>query len=120
MAEGQPQFDPNLLQLILSLQAGAMQQMGKIISPVTGKVERDLELARATIDIIAMLEAKMTGNLTDDEARLIGRVLSELRLNYVDETKKGGSGSESSPEEDGDSEKGPDTDKPGANTETPD
>jgi len=89
MSQEQPKFDSLLLQLVLSLQAGAMQQMGKVVSPITGEVERDLELARATIDIIAMLEAKMKGNLTDDEAKLIGRVLYELRLNYVDETKKG-------------------------------
>lgn len=88
MTDEKPRFDPLFLQLVLSLQAGAMQQMGKVVSPVTGKVERDLELARATIDIIAMLETKMKGNLTEDEAKLIGRALYELRLNYVDETKK--------------------------------
>lgn len=89
MADERQKFDPLLLQLILSLQAGAMQQMGKTMSPISGKVERDLELARMTIDMIGVLETKMKGNLTDDEAKLIGRVLYELRLNYVDETKKG-------------------------------
>lgn len=88
MTDPEAKFDPHLMQLILSLQAGAMQQMGKVMSPITGKVERDLILARTTIDMIGMLETKMKGNLTDDEANLIGRVLYELRLNYVDETKK--------------------------------
>jgi len=99
MSNDQPKYDPLLLQLVLSLQTGAMQQMGKIVSPVSGKIERDLELARATIDIIAMLESKMKGNLTEDEAKLIGHVLYELRLNYVDESKKEKAGQQTSAEE---------------------
>jgi hypothetical protein len=78
----------NFFQLIVSLQAGAMQQLGKVISPVSGQIERDLELAKATIDMITMLEEKTKGNLSEDEEKLLGHVLYELRLNYVEETKK--------------------------------
>ncbi len=88
MNEDLAKMDPLLLQLVLSLQAGAMQQMGKIASPIDGKVERDLKAAQFSIDVIDMLEKKMKGNLSDDEARVIGHVLYELRLNYVDEVKK--------------------------------
>ncbi len=88
MDNQEEKFDPYLMQLILSLQAGAMQQLGKIISPVSGKIERDMELARFTIDMLGMLQTKTMGNLTDEESHLLARVLSELRLNYVDESKK--------------------------------
>jgi hypothetical protein len=88
MNEDLSKMDPLFLQLILSLQAGAMQQMGKIASPMDGKVERDLKAAQFSIDILDMLDKKMKGNLADEEAKLLGHVLYELRLNYVDEAKK--------------------------------
>ena len=85
--DDQPQkIDLHLMQLVFSLQAGAMQQLGKVVSPVTGKIERDLELARHTIDIIDMLNSKMKGNLTEEEEKFLGHVLYELRLNFVDES----------------------------------
>lgn len=83
------QIDQHLAQLILSLQAGAMQQMGKTVNPATGKPDRDMEVAKYTIDIIAMLETKMRGTLTSDEGRFISSVLTDLRLNFVDESGKG-------------------------------
>jgi hypothetical protein len=58
MNEDLAKMDPLLLQLILSLQAGAMQQMGKIASPIDGKVERDLKAAQFSIDILDMLDKK--------------------------------------------------------------
>ena len=73
-----------------------MQQMGKIVSPVTGEVERDLTIAQTTIDILAMLETKMKGNLSDQESGFISRSLYELRMNFVDESKKSVSAENSS------------------------
>jgi Domain of unknown function (DUF1844) len=84
------QIDQHLAQLVLSLQAGAMQQMGKTINPATGAVDRDMEVAKYTIDIIDMLGRKMHGNLTPDEDRFLGAILADLRLNFVDESGKKG------------------------------
>lgn len=89
MSDETAQVDQYFLQLLYSLQAGAMQQMGKIASPMTGKLERDLAMAQHTISILEMLDKKTKGNLSEDEAKLIGHILYELRLNYVDESKKG-------------------------------
>jgi hypothetical protein len=112
MSEDSGKFDPYFLQLVLSLQAGAMQQMGKVVSPVTGQVERDLELARHTIDILGMVQSKTEGNLSEEESKMLANVLSQLRLNYVDETNKDESkpdasseGEEAPKEADQDSEK---------------
>ncbi|RKY65501.1 MAG: DUF1844 domain-containing protein [Candidatus Latescibacterota bacterium] len=74
--------------LVAMFQTAAMQQMGKLINPVTGKIERDLEQARFSIDILGMLQEKTKGNLTDEERRFLDHVLFELRLNYVDEVEK--------------------------------
>ena len=70
--------------------------MGKIVSPVTGEVERDMTIAQTTIDILAMLETKMKGNLSDEESGFISRSLYELRMNFVDESKKSVSAEDSS------------------------
>ena len=81
-------MDVMFFQLVLSLQAGSMQQMGKVVSPVTGKVERDLVMAGTTIDILSMIETKTKGNLSDEEGKFLTHVLYELRMNYMDETEK--------------------------------
>jgi len=88
MADAEQKIDANFFQLVVSLQMAAMQQMGKITSPVSGKVEINLDQARASIDIISMLAEKTDGNLTPEEKDLIDRILFELRMNFVDETKK--------------------------------
>ena len=77
-----------LLQLVTSMHMGAMYQLGKVASPMTGKVERDLKQAQYTIDLIAMLSDKTKGNLTADEDTFITRTLTELRMNFLDEAKK--------------------------------
>lgn len=81
-------LDMQFYQLILSLQAGAMQQMGKVASPITGKIERDLSMARSTIDLLEMFERKTKGNLDSDEKQLLDHVMYELRLNFIDEQEK--------------------------------
>lgn len=76
-------------QLVLSFQAAAWQQMGKVASVISGKVERDLDMAKHSIDMLAMLEEKTKGNLNEDESKYLAHVLFELRMNYLDEVKKG-------------------------------
>ncbi len=76
------------LQMVLTLQTSAMQHLGKIASPFTGKVERDLLSAKAAIDMLVMLQDKTRGNLNDAEVKILDRVVYELRMNYVDEAKK--------------------------------
>jgi len=75
-------------ELVLIFHAAAMQQMGKIKSPVTDKIERNLDAAQGSIDMLEMLLEKSKGNRTADEDRLLTDVLRELRLNYVDEANK--------------------------------
>jgi hypothetical protein len=73
--------------LVASLQMSAWMALGKVINPMTQKIERDLDQARETIDLLGVLEEKTRGNLHADESRLLQRSLYELRLNYVDELK---------------------------------
>ena len=77
------------LQLLLGLQRAAMVALGKLMNPMSGKIERNLEAARNTIDTLAAIEARTHGNLESDEQRVLTQVLTELRMNYLDEVKKG-------------------------------
>ncbi|HZY10721.1 MAG TPA: DUF1844 domain-containing protein [Bacteroidota bacterium] len=77
-----------LMQVILMFQTAALQHMGKLKSPLSDKIERDLQQAQASIGILEMLHKKMKGNLSSDEERYFSQVLQELKLNYVDEVSK--------------------------------
>jgi hypothetical protein len=72
---------------ILSLSHSALVHMGEAPDPETGKADRNLPLARQTVDLIAMLEDKTKGNLSGDEERLIGQILFDLRMRYVEQSK---------------------------------
>lgn len=69
-------------------QYAVMMHLGKFVHPETGKVERNLEAAKFSIDILGMLEEKTKGNLDDEEARFLQQVLTTLRLNYIDEANR--------------------------------
>lgn len=74
--------------LIMMFQTAAMQHMGKIKNPITDKIERDLDQAKISIDILDLLQRKTEGNLAEYESKLLKSVLQELRLNYVHERDK--------------------------------
>jgi len=77
------------LQLVLGLQQTAMMGLGKLINPMTSRIDRDLEGARTAIDTLAAIEARTRGNLEPDESRVLAQVLTDLRLNYLDESRRG-------------------------------
>ena len=116
------QDDARFLQLIAMFQMAALQQMGKLVNPVTGEVDRDLQQAKGSIDLVEMLAVKTEGNLTSAEKEFLDKILFELRMNYVDEVNraqkedesKAEAGSEEPQEVDAEQEKSgdkePDTD----------
>lgn len=78
------------MQLVLGLQQSGMITLGKLMNPMSRKIEVHLDLARDTIDTLAGIEARTRGNLEEDEARVLRQVLTDLRMNYVDAVKKAG------------------------------
>jgi hypothetical protein len=67
----------------------AMMGLGKLKNPTNDTIERDLTQARYMIDTLEMLQHYTKGNLQDELASYLQHVLNTLRLNYVDESKKG-------------------------------
>jgi hypothetical protein len=78
----------HFIQLVLMFQMNAMQAMGKLKNPLTDRIERNLEAAQISIDLLDMLHEKTRGNLSPEEDRLLVQVLQDLRLNFVHEASK--------------------------------
>ena len=74
--------------LVLSLTTTAMLQMGLVPDPVSKKVEKNLPAARQTIDILEILKDKTQGNLQPDETRLLDRCLHDLKMSFVESTRR--------------------------------
>jgi hypothetical protein len=72
---------------VLSLGSSALLHLGEIENPNDGVSQKDLPLAKHTIDILVMLEEKTKGNLSSAEERLMESLLYDLRLRYVEATK---------------------------------
>lgn len=69
---------------VFSLATGAFIQMGEIPDPMTGKKEKNLELAQQNIDILLLLKEKTKGNLTPDENQMLENVVSQAQMKFVE------------------------------------
>ena len=72
---------------VLSLGSSALLHLGELEHPDGGGAEKDLPLAKHTIDILSMLEEKTKGNLTSAEEKLMQSLLYDLRLRFVNASK---------------------------------
>ena len=82
------QHDQLFVQLLYIFHQSAMQGLGKIKNPVTDKVERHLEQAQQSIEMLEMIRERTKGNLSAEMSKMLDGFLTELRLNYVDESNK--------------------------------
>jgi hypothetical protein len=73
---------------LMSLSTQALMCLGEIPNPLTGNPEPDLVAVRELIDIIAMLQEKTRGNLDAQEARLFENILFDLRMRFVEKSRK--------------------------------
>ena len=90
MAEEQMKKEDQLfIHLVNTFVQSAWISLGKVKSPVSDKLERNLEQATYYIDLLDMIQTKMKGNLSEWEEQYIIHSLSELKLNFIEEQKKG-------------------------------
>jgi len=82
-AETTPLPEINFATFVFSLSSSALLHLGEMPDPMTNKTAINLPLAKQTIDILAMLEKKTSGNLDEDEENLLKNLLYELRIKYV-------------------------------------
>ena len=78
----------NFASFIISLSSSALFHFGEIPDPATNQKERNLPLAKQTIDILGLLKEKTAGNLDREENQLLESLLYDLRMRYVEQLKK--------------------------------
>jgi len=76
------------LQYASALVNSGMQYLGKIVNPLTGKIEKNLEAVQGIIELLSMLREKTKGNLSDIEEKIISDGIANLQLNYADEVNR--------------------------------
>ncbi len=64
-----------------------MMGLGLAPRPDSGKTEVELELARQNIDLLEMIQKKTVNNLSAEEAKLLERVLFEVRTKFLEVSK---------------------------------
>ena len=73
----------NFASFIYSLSTSALVHLGEIPEPITEKMDKNLPLAKQTIDILGILQEKTKGNLNQEEENLLNNFLYDLRMRYV-------------------------------------
>jgi hypothetical protein len=68
---------------VFSLGTSSLMLMGETLDPQQPSPPVNLAQAKEIIDILSMLEEKTKGNLSSEEASVIGDMLYTLRMKYV-------------------------------------
>ena len=74
---------PRFLDLVQSLQMGAMAGLGMLQGPDGKRPPVDLPAAKDAIDLLGILQEKTKGNLTKDEEEVLREGLYHLRMGYM-------------------------------------
>ena len=73
---------------IFSLGSAALISLGESPDPTTATTQFSPLSAKQNIDIIALIQEKTKGNLTNEESDLLSRMLSDLQMKYVSKLSK--------------------------------
>lgn len=76
--------------LILSIAANAVAHLGREEGDERIAGKADLQLAAHHVDMLAMLKEKTRGNLEPEEENLLGTLLYELRMKYLEAAQREG------------------------------
>ncbi len=77
----------DFMSFVASLATNALAALGALPPEQTGEMPFNPDLGREYIDIIGMLQEKTAGNLSAQEAQALQRIVSDLRMAYVDIAK---------------------------------
>jgi hypothetical protein len=72
---------------LISLASSVVIHLGEAPSPESDRVEKNLPLAKQTIDLLALLQDRTRGNLDGEEQQLLQSLLYDLRVRYVNASR---------------------------------
>ncbi len=70
--------------LVLPFFTQALIELGLAKNPLTNKEEKNLELAKRSIDLLELLKKKTKGNLKPEEEKFLDACLHQLRTAYME------------------------------------
>jgi hypothetical protein len=70
------------------LSAQTWQWLGMVKNPITGNIETDLNQAKVAIDTISVLVGQMSAKLSQSEQAELQAMLSDLRINFVQQSSR--------------------------------
>ena len=80
--------DQLFTQLLSIFYSSAMVALGKLKNPSAENVERNLDQAQNSIEMLEVIKNKTLGNLSAQQSKMLESILTDLRLNFVDEKNK--------------------------------
>ncbi len=88
LGESSPQGPLSFSAFILGLASSTLIHLGDAPNPETKGTGVDLMMARESLDLLDLLKTKTRGNLTSEEEQLFSSLLTDLRLRFVEKSKK--------------------------------
>lgn len=74
---------PSFLDLVMTLQMGAMVNLGMVQTPEGQRTSVNLPAAKDSIDMLEVLQTKTRGNLDEEEKEVLSEGMYHLRMAYV-------------------------------------
>lgn len=81
--EAAPLPEMDFSTFVISLASTAQMSLGAVPHPETNQTSVNLPAAKQMIDILALMQEKTKGNLSEQESSLLEQVLFNLRIHYV-------------------------------------
>jgi len=73
---------------LLGLASTTLIHLGESPHPEEGKREKNLVLARQSLDLLSLLREKTRGNLTAEEDRFFENLLADLRFRFIEASRQ--------------------------------
>jgi hypothetical protein len=78
----------NLIGLFMMLAQSAMMALGEAPEPGMGQPRANPQEAAALVDLLVLLREKTEGNRTAEENEVLGELIYDLQLRYINLTKQ--------------------------------
>lgn len=74
--------------MIEQISSVAWQKLGLQPDMITGTIHKDVAEAKVAIDLVAHLSSQVEPKLDEEDRREMQKLVSNLRLNYVDKSRE--------------------------------
>ncbi|MCB0351523.1 MAG: DUF1844 domain-containing protein [Bdellovibrionales bacterium] len=69
--------------LVISIASSAIVNLGLEKNPQTNQIEKNLNVAQYSIDLLVLLRDKTKNNLTESEKNYLDAIIQDLQMKYV-------------------------------------